>query len=189
MSPYPSQVSRDTIIDHARELIETGGIDQLTLQKLATTLGIQAPSLYRHVRNKTELLRAVNEVTGQQLVSALGNAVSVSDDPKTRILRMAWACREFALAHPVTYALAYGSSIPEVRPDERQLEILILPIQDVVAELSGEAEALTALRGLWALIHGFVMLEMTDQFRRGGNLDDVFTRTVEAYIRGWEANL
>src|SRR5215213_5904364 len=137
MSHYPAKVSRDTIIDHEREMIETGGIDQLTLQKLAGTLGIQAPSLYRHVRNKTELLRAVNEVTGQQLVSALGNAVSGSDDPKTRILRMGWACRDFALAHPVTYALAYGNSSPELRADERQLERLVLPLQDVVAELSG----------------------------------------------------
>jgi len=50
--------------------------------------------------------------------------------------------------------------------------------------LVGEEAALPALRGGWALVHGFVMLEISGQFRRGGDLDAAFAHAVAAYIRG-----
>ncbi|MCC7450570.1 MAG: helix-turn-helix transcriptional regulator, partial [Anaerolineae bacterium] len=84
--PYPSQVDRQSIIDKARELIEAEGIENLSLGRLATALGVKAPSLYRYVDSKTELLRAVNLMTTQGLVSTIREATSLVSDPKTRLI-------------------------------------------------------------------------------------------------------
>jgi hypothetical protein len=65
------------------------------------------------------------------------------------------------------------------------LEEMAIPIQRVMAEISGEEGSLTALRGLWALIHGFLLLEISGQFRRGGDLTEAFMQSVEAYLDGW----
>jgi hypothetical protein len=54
-----------------------------------------------------------------------------------------------------------------------------------MAEITGEAESLPALRGLLALMHGFVMLELAQQFRRGGDLDAAYDKAVRAYLNGW----
>jgi AcrR family transcriptional regulator len=183
--PYPAQINHDLIVERASEMIESDGLDHLTLQNLAKSLGVQAPSLYRHVKNKPELLRAVNEMTNRRLVAALTDAVAINDDPAVRVIRLARAYRAFAQANPATYGLAYTNTLPELEPDPAVLEMLALPLQGVMAELVGAAQSLTALRGLWALAHGFAMLELCGQFRRGGDLDEVFDQTVEAYLRGW----
>ena len=185
MSPYPAQVNRETVIDKARELIEADGLDQLSLGNLAAALGIKAPSLYKHVAGKTELLRAVNTVTTQRLVAALRTAAT-DDDPEKRFLEIARVYRDFAHTYPHTYALAFTNTLPEIRPDAQQLEQLALPLQAMIAAISGPNESLAALRGVWALIHGFVMLELSGQFQRGGDLPAAFIQAVRAYLRGWQ---
>ncbi len=185
MSPYPAQVNRETVIDKARELIEADGLDQLSLGNLAAALGIKAPSLYKHVASKTELLRAVNTVTTQRLVAALRTAAT-DDDPEQRLLEIARVYRDFAHAYPHTYALAFTNALPEIRPDAQQLEQLALPLQAMMVPISGPEASLAALRGIWAIIHGFVMLELSGQFQRGGDLPAAFIQAVQAYLRGWQ---
>jgi AcrR family transcriptional regulator len=185
--PYPSQVSRDVIIEKARELIEQEGVDQLSLHHLAAALGIKAPSLYRYVANKTELLQAVNTLTVQQLTGELRAAVdqSAGESSRDRLLAMANAYRNFAHTHPATYQLTYGNTSAELRPDDAILPGLALPLQAVFAELTGEANALVAMGGAWALIHGFIMLELNQQFRRLDDTAAAFVRAVDAYLAGW----
>jgi AcrR family transcriptional regulator len=183
--PYPAQVNRETIIEKARELIEAHGVDQLSLNALANELGIKAPSLYHHFQNKTALLRGVNEATAAALVGAIREAIDTSSDTHDKITALFHAYRAFAHAHPLTYGLVFTNTIAELRGDPEQAVQLALPLHGLMAEIAGEADSLAALRGAWALLHGFVMLELAGQFRRGGDLDKAFRRVVEAYVRGW----
>src|SRR5690606_34821527 len=101
-----------------------------------------------------------------------------------RILQMGVAYRRFAHEQPKAYALAFGPSEPSTRPDPAVMAALAQEIQGVIAPISGEAGSLTALRGLWALVHGFVMIELAGQFQRGGDLDAAYEAVVRAYVRG-----
>jgi TetR/AcrR family tetracycline transcriptional repressor len=49
-------VTRDDVIQTAIQLLNEVGLDGLTLRRLATELGISAPTLYWHVKDKRELL-------------------------------------------------------------------------------------------------------------------------------------
>jgi TetR/AcrR family tetracycline transcriptional repressor len=49
-------VSRDEIVAAALALLDEAGLEGLTLRRLAGQLGIRAPTLYWHVRDKRELL-------------------------------------------------------------------------------------------------------------------------------------
>jgi AcrR family transcriptional regulator len=49
-------ITRELIVAAALELLDDEGIDGLTVRALATRLGVRAPALYWHVRNKQELL-------------------------------------------------------------------------------------------------------------------------------------
>ncbi|GAA5051532.1 TetR/AcrR family transcriptional regulator [Nocardia callitridis] len=51
--------STDEILDTAAQLLRTGDAESFSVRKLASVLGTDSSSLYRHFRNKTELLRAV----------------------------------------------------------------------------------------------------------------------------------
>ena len=184
--PYPSRVDHDQIIQAATHFIETEGVDALTLGKLAKALGIKAPSLYRHVANKEALLQGVNLLTLQRLMADLASAGKAAQtEPAQQLSSMLRAYRHFAHTYPGLYSLAMTTKPSEGRPNEDVLVQMVLPMQKLVAQISGETHSLTALRGLFALVHGFVMLELHEQLQRGGDLDETFEQVVDAYLQGW----
>ena len=183
--PYPAQVSADSVLDTARVLLEAEGYEALSLHRLAAGLNVKAPSLYRYFDNKAALLRALSERLARELVDAMRAAAETAGDGETRLLAMFHAYRAFALAHPIGYGLAFSSTIPDLRLDPTIGEALALPLQAITAEISGERRSLDALRGAWALVHGFVTLELNGQFQRGGSLDAAFEAAIAAYVHGW----
>lgn len=54
-------ISRDRILRAAFEIADESGIGALTMRELGRRLGIEAASLYNHVRNKDELLDAMTD--------------------------------------------------------------------------------------------------------------------------------
>ncbi len=190
MSPYPAQVNRPQIIELARDLIEESGLEALSLAKLAEALHIKAPSLYKHVQSKGELIREVNLLTSRELTSAILDASETAsretDDPKAQFMAMGQAYREFVLSKPKTYTLAFTDMDSEWRPDPAQLEGMAIPLQKVMAALSGEAASLTALRGAMALVHGFMLLEINNMYQRGGNLETAYFEALDSYAEGWK---
>lgn len=184
--PYPAQVTEEKIVTQARQLIEDKGVEQLSLARLASSLNVKAPSLYRHVGNKDNLLRLVNLKTIRELFANIDSlAEDESQSAADRLLAIGIHYREFAHHNPRTYTLAYGNLVEAQRPDPAVLEEMVLPLQALVAEITGEDDSLVALRGLFALLHGFVVLEINDQFRRGGDLTEVFGQTIAVYLQGW----
>lgn len=63
-------LQREAIIEAARELIKTDGLEALSLRRLAGGLGVTAPALYAHVADKQDLLRAVAEAEFDRLVES-----------------------------------------------------------------------------------------------------------------------
>jgi AcrR family transcriptional regulator len=184
--PYPSQTDLDSIVTVARELIEQEGVEQLSLARLASKLGIKPPSLYRYVPNKAALMQAVVTFTFQQLFQTYESAiVASSSHPKAQLIAIFQAHRAFAHLNPETYILAFTTTQTEERADAGMLEQLVLPIQAMMATLVEAERSLPALRGALALVHGFVLLELKDQFRRGGDLNETFEAVIHAYLTGW----
>lgn len=69
-------LTRHDVITGALDLADADGLDALTLRSLATRLGVQAPTLYWHVRNKAELLDAL----GDAIMDDVFDGLPASDD-------------------------------------------------------------------------------------------------------------
>jgi TetR/AcrR family tetracycline transcriptional repressor len=63
-------LDRETVVRMALRLLDEDGIEGLTLRKLATRLGVQAPALYWHFKSKKELL---DEMATAVLADALAD--------------------------------------------------------------------------------------------------------------------
>jgi AcrR family transcriptional regulator len=186
--PYPTQITPDRILERAEALLEQHGAEQMSLYQLAAALGVKTPSLYRYYAGKADLLRAMNLRTVERLIAAMKHAAEhASGSDAERVLQMGLTYRLFALEQPNAYALAFGAREPATRPDPASLEVLAQEIQAVISPISGDAGSLTALRGLWALVHGYVMIELAGQFQRGGDLDAAYESSLRIYIRGLTA--
>ena len=89
------QLTRQRVMTVAIELADRDGIDSISMRKLAQELGVEAMSLYTHVRNKDDLLDGmVDAVIGQVPISADGAGWKAS------LRQMALAARSVILRHP-----------------------------------------------------------------------------------------
>lgn len=108
--PRTPLLSRELIRDAALKLVDDGGLAAFSLRKLATVLGVQAPSLYSYYGNKDELLDDVaNSILESVDVSGFGDG-----DWRGGLELWARSYRAALTQHPhIVPFLAYG---PNVRP-------------------------------------------------------------------------
>ena len=195
MSPYPAQVTQERIVETAWRMIEEdGSMENLPVSRLAKELGVKAPSLYRYFASKAELLQAVNTYTLSLLFEEMNIVLEGhrQQAPLEQLIVVAKGFRQFGHQHPVVYTLAFTTIEPDANnggqdsAEKNQQFADLLRLQALIAEISGGTHSLTSLRGLLAIMHGFVMLEINQQLRRGGDLDEAYEKSVEAYLRGWQ---
>ena len=60
--------------DAARELLESDGLAALTMQAVALRVGVRAPSLYKRVQSRDDLIRLVAEASLTELADRLNSA-------------------------------------------------------------------------------------------------------------------
>jgi TetR/AcrR family tetracycline transcriptional repressor len=122
-------LDRQTVVATALRLIDENGLEALTLRKLAGELGVQAPALYWHVRNKRELLDLVAaELTNEQRDAgavAPKNGQGWPEWLEERTL----AARRALLAHRDSALVAAGNRpTPDSLPGAEQLLAAITAI-------------------------------------------------------------
>lgn len=184
--PYPSQIDAETILHEARLLLEAEGLAKLSLRVLAEErLGVKAPSLYRYFRNKQALLHAIAEQTVAGLFQAIYAVMDTGETPVERLGHVADVYRQYAHEHPAAYQLVFiQADAANLLPDNTLLVPMIQPVQALLVPLCGEEQSLAAIRGLLALLHGWVMLELANQLRRGGDLNAHYRQVVAVYLNG-----
>ena len=90
-----TQLTRERVVAAGIELADRDGIESISMRRLAQELGVEAMSLYTHVRNKDDLLDGmVDAVIGKIPASADGA------DWKTSLRQMVLAARSVVLTHP-----------------------------------------------------------------------------------------
>jgi AcrR family transcriptional regulator len=88
-------LSRERVLQAAMALADEGGIDELTMRKLADDLGVKAMSLYNHVENKGDVLDGIVDAAWGEILLPAGDA-----DWKTEIRELAISAHETLLRHP-----------------------------------------------------------------------------------------
>jgi AcrR family transcriptional regulator len=183
--PAPARTSREAIVEAARALLEEGGLDAVVMSAVAERVGVRGPSLYKHVADRSALIRAVGDVVTADLRSTLDRAMSTGD-PAADLRALAIAYRAFVRANPNGYGLLFAHLEPELQPDASVVADLGRPIVAAVARLLGEdgPDPLEAGRTLVAWAHGFVSMELAGGFRLGGDLDAAYATGIDLILAG-----
>jgi AcrR family transcriptional regulator len=91
-------LSRDRVLAAAVELADEGGIEAVTMRRLAQQLGVEAMSLYYHVANKDEVLDGMIDAVMTELNTAVA-AVETDSDWKSGVRGRILTAREVLLRH------------------------------------------------------------------------------------------
>jgi TetR/AcrR family transcriptional regulator, tetracycline repressor protein len=113
------RLTRDQVLSAALDLLDETGLDQLTMRRLATALGVKNGATYWHFRSKQALLEAMGEAMLGDLTADLDASLAWYD----RIAQMARRLRRALLSRrdgarvfsgaffPLPNALAYGETM------------------------------------------------------------------------------
>lgn len=176
--PTPDRTSIDEIVTAARDLLETEGLPGLTMQAVASRVGVRAPSLYKRVESRDDLIRLVAEATLTELAARL------PDDADAR--QLAHEFRRFAHERPAAFQLIMAPGAGAARPE--YAGAASAAILRVGASLAGEENALEAARTLTAWATGFIGMELAGGFNLGGDIDEAWEFGISHLIEGLQAS-
>jgi AcrR family transcriptional regulator len=168
--PTPDRTSIDAIVQAGRDILESAGTAGLTMQAVADRVGVRAPSLYKRVRNRDDLVRLITEATLRDLGERLGG-IDAGTDPRRYLGELARALRAFAHDRPTSYQLIFS---PMASASYEAMALAIGPVMRVAADLAGEQYALEAARTLTAWANGFIGMELAGAFQLGGDIDRAY---------------
>jgi AcrR family transcriptional regulator len=89
-------LNRDRIFETAIGLADEGGIESLSMRKLARELGVEAMSLYNHIANKGDLIDAIVDL----VVGEIELPPSPPEEWDSAIRQCAISAHEVFLRHP-----------------------------------------------------------------------------------------
>jgi AcrR family transcriptional regulator len=98
-------LSRERVLDAAIRLADQGGIESLTMRRLARELGVEAMSLYNHVANKGDLVDAMVDLVVSEI-----ELPATSDAWDVAVRECAISAHEVLLRHPWSCSLVMSST-------------------------------------------------------------------------------
>ncbi|AGZ52223.1 TetR/AcrR family transcriptional regulator [Mycobacterium kansasii] len=180
---------REEMVHAAVALLDEHGPDALQTRKVSGAAGTSTMSVYTHFGGMRELIAAVAEEGLRQFDAAL--AVAPTTDPVADLLVVGAAYRRYAIERPHMYRLMFGSTSAHgiKAPALDVLTLTVVEIEQhhpsfahvvravhrsmlagrITVGSTGDGDApdqvvISVAAQFWALIHGFVMLELAGFF-------------------------
>ena len=100
------QQLRTLIIDSARELFISRGVEAVTMREIAKRIDYSATSIYHHFEDKESLIRAICDTDFLALASSLKATLQLPH-PVDRMHALGSGYAAFALSHPNHYRLMF----------------------------------------------------------------------------------
>jgi AcrR family transcriptional regulator len=94
--PLKPLITREAAVEAAIGLLDSAGIDALSVQAVARAMSVTAPSLYYHFKDKDELLQLV----ARRLLLEIGQEAPSGAEWKQRMIALSVATRRVILRHP-----------------------------------------------------------------------------------------
>ena len=183
--------TRDRILDAAERIHSKRGLSQLTLRRVAKTVGVTPMAFYKHFEDKNALLDAL-AARGFAILETYFEEAVRKRTPITRLRATLTQLREFALDQPRYYELMYFVARGAVPAAPASLRETTSPsFAKLIADVRESMEAGDIRRGdpgetillMWATAHGLIALHFSGRF---GNDAAVFRplydRIIEAEL-------
>ncbi|HZM78360.1 MAG TPA: TetR/AcrR family transcriptional regulator C-terminal domain-containing protein [Candidatus Limnocylindrales bacterium] len=195
-------LDRERIVTEAIALLDENGLDGLTLRKLAGRLGVQAPTLYWHIRNKAELVDALADAILSEPLAAM-KAPEEGQPWREWLIDVARRQRRAMLAHPdgARVVSAAHTSATLAALSERTMRTLVdsgLPLREarltvlvtqkftlghVLEEQSPPPETEGFDLDAFTERHPTVVAGITEYFQDGRTVEDLFHDSLELILR------
>ncbi|MDJ0356705.1 TetR/AcrR family transcriptional regulator [Paenarthrobacter sp. PH39-S1] len=186
------RLNRAAIVRQAADLADESGLEELTITRIASKVGIAPPGVYRHVVDLDDVRRAIGCSAATDLTGLLGAAAS-GRSGEDALIAVATTLRTWAQKHPGRYTAV------QIAPDPDDLEYV--KVSNELINVIGSAlraynlsgpDLIDAVRLLRSILHGFIALELQGGFKLAqdtGRSFERLIRSVDIVLRSWSATV
>jgi AcrR family transcriptional regulator len=191
-----SDLKRGLILDAARQVFESDGLDGASLRAIAAAAGYTPAALYFHFESKEAIYSEVLRTSLANLGDTVGRAIVRSKTPAERLRAAAMAFFSYYADNPRDLDLGFylfrGGMKPHGLGKERDevlnssLEAALLPIAEAALALGAEPEEARMLMvDTFAHAAGLLLLAHTGRIRMfGASAPKLMQRYVESKVVG-----
>jgi AcrR family transcriptional regulator len=182
-------LTRDEIFSAALAIIDAEGLEALSMRRLARDLGVEAMSIYHHVRDKQALLAGVVELSVRAEAPAPPKPGAAWKDVVAAVVL---GFRRTLTAHPNVLPLMAAHPPTSLASMAAHVE---MPLRFFLANGLAEKDAARLLEALFALGFGHAMLTTNYKEMRGHGVPPVrfteasYEQTVRLLIEGYSDGL
>lgn len=158
---------REACLREALTIIESQGLEALSLREVSRRLGVSHQAPYKHFPSRDHILAEVIRRAFDSFAAAL-DARPHTDDPVADFGEMGRVYLHYAAAHPLQYRLMFGTALPNpaAHPEmTRSAQHAFALLRDCIARLSaaGLLASPTTLPDMdalfaWSTLHGLVSI-------------------------------
>jgi AcrR family transcriptional regulator len=129
-------ITRQSLLDAAGALLDTGGPDAVTLREVGALAGVSRSAPYRHFANKETLLTAIATNAMNQLGDRLEHLATGDDAPEQSLRAALLSLLAIGRARPHLYRLMFttpaGDPTAAVRAAERTQDLFLVLVGHIV---------------------------------------------------------
>lgn len=155
---------RKKILKSARSLARKEGWDAVTTRKLAKRVEYSTTVIYEHFGNKDQLLLLLREEGFERIQQAVEKSLDPSLPPKKQLIAAGMASWRFAREKPEYYQVMFnlGGIHCQAEQESEGLQKAAAVVYRILAQ-AGVTDAESTFMNWWALVHGFIALNMNGQ--------------------------
>ncbi|KPL69474.1 hypothetical protein SZ64_16000 [Erythrobacter sp. SG61-1L] len=181
MAP-PGKLNREMIVREAITLLNEGGLEAVSLRRIAERLGARAPSLARHVGDKGHLLALLSAAIFGEALKTIPPGLYGNE----------WLeAFGHALRRKQSETRDVAALLSIVEPDETVQESIGTQLRHLMSEAGLDGpQAQTKQAAIQALVTGWMVFEKSpraSQFAAHLPTDHAFEDALKALIAGFEA--
>jgi AcrR family transcriptional regulator len=147
---------REACLQEAMRIIETDGIEQLSMREVSRRLGISHQAPYKHFASRDHILAEILARCFEDFARHL-EARPRSEDPHADLLAMGHAYLTYAAQHPLQYRLMFGMPLPDAAQHPQMMEKAgqaFNLLREAISRMGERASLDSDALFVWATMHG-----------------------------------
>lgn len=185
---------RDALVETVAHILESDGLNAVTMRELSKRLNVSRSAIYRHFDSKDALVVAVMIEGFHRLDAILLPTFEAKQSISARFIMMGRAYLDFAKANPELYRLMFGEQLQDERgescdiTDEAQavgfFSLVNLIREGQQAGLFVDEEAVYLATVVASSIHGYALLYIDGHTHVQESFEQIYLISASMLLRG-----
>lgn len=159
---------REACITEAMAIIDTAGVEHLSMREVARRLNVSHQAPYKHFESRDHILAEILTRSFEDFARALAARPKTSE-PRADLAAMGYAYLQYAAENPLQYRLMFGTPLPNPAQHPLMIEkaqVAFALLRAVIAQMPLPNDPDLNALFVWSTMHGLASIVQMQMFQK-----------------------